>query len=169
MCRSVRNLGRDGIASMAISAIDVALWDLKARLLGQPLLRLLGSVRRCIPVYGSGGFTSYSTPQLQKQLAGWVEDGIGAVKMKIGAQPACDVDRVRSARQAIGSADLYVDANGAYSTKQALDFAQRFQDLGVRWFEEPVSSDDLSGLRLIRGRAPATAAFACSTPFHAIH
>jgi L-alanine-DL-glutamate epimerase-like enolase superfamily enzyme len=156
MVRSVRNLGRPGIASMAISAVDIALWDLKAKLLKLPLAKLLGSARTGIPVYGSGGFTSYSVDQLQRQLSDWVRSGIRMVKMKIGRKPAADLERVRRASGAIGKdAALFVDANGAYSRKQALWFASQFQEADVRWFEEPVSSDDLEGLRLIRDRAPA--------------
>lgn len=156
MLVSVRNLGRPGIASLAISAVDIALWDLKARLLSLPLFRLLGAVREEVPIYGSGGFTSYSIKQLQSQLAGWTSTGISMVKMKIGRQPQDDLGRVRAAREAIGpDAQLFVDANGAYSRKQALEFAEKFHELGVRWFEEPVSSDDLDGLRLLRARAPA--------------
>lgn len=156
MVRSIRNLGRPGIASMAISALDVALWDLKARLLNLPLLGLLGKIRDRVPVYGSGGFTSYSLEQLQGQLADWAAAGIGAVKMKIGREPAADPQRVRAARSAIGpDVGLFVDANGAYDRKQALRQAERFAAERVTWFEEPVSSDDLDGLRLIRDRAPA--------------
>ncbi len=155
MYRSVRNLGREGIASMAISAVDSALWDLKARILGLPIAVVLGATRATIPVYGSGGFTSYSIERLKQQLGGWVQEGMGAVKMKIGSHPEDDLTRVRAAREAIGHADLYVDANGAYTVKQALNQAGQFADCGVTWFEEPVSSDDLRGLRFIRERAPA--------------
>lgn len=156
MVHAVRNVGRAGIASCAISAVDVALWDLKARLLQVPLATLMGNARDSVPVYGSGGFTSYSKERLQEQLRRWVErDGCGAVKMKVGSDPACDLDRVRAARAAIGDVELFVDANGAYARKQALQFAEQFADFGVAWFEEPVSSDDLEGLRLIRDRAPA--------------
>ena len=156
MWRCLRNLGRPGICSMAISAVDCALWDLKARWLNVPLVTLLGQVRDAAPVYGSGGFTSYSDRQLAKQLSGWVDQGIPRVKMKIGRDTKRDLDRVRIARHAIGAnAELYVDANGAYSRKQAIAQAERFADFGVLWFEEPVSSDDLDGLRLIRDRAPA--------------
>jgi L-alanine-DL-glutamate epimerase-like enolase superfamily enzyme len=156
MVRAVRNLGRPGISSMAIAAVDTALWDLKARLLGVSIVTLLGAVRREIPVYGSGGFTSYSFDELQRQLAGWVADGISRVKMKVGRDAAQDLDRVRAAREAIGStAELFVDANGAYSRKQALAQANRFAKSEVTWFEEPVSSDDLEGLRLLRDRGPA--------------
>jgi L-alanine-DL-glutamate epimerase-like enolase superfamily enzyme len=156
MVHAVRNLGRPGIASMAVAAVDAALWDLKARLLHLPLVTLLGAAHERVPVYGSGGFTSYSIEQLQRQLGGWVDEGIPRVKMKIGTHPDQDLDRVRAARNAVGpDAALFVDANGAYSRKQALAFAEVFTDLGVVWFEEPVSADDLAGLHLIRDRAPA--------------
>jgi len=157
MVGAIRNLGRPGIASMAIAAVDVALWDLKARILGLPLCRLLGSVREQVPIYGSGGFTAYPLSRLSEQLAGWVERGIPRVKMKVGSSPEDDPGRVRAAREAIGSdAQLFVDANGAYTRKQALELAECFRaDAGVSWFEEPVSSDDLEGLRVLRDRAPA--------------
>jgi L-alanine-DL-glutamate epimerase-like enolase superfamily enzyme len=156
MRRALRNIGRPGIGMMAVSAMDVALWDCKARLLEQPLATLLGSVRDEIECYGSGGFTSYTQPQLEAQLQNWVEgEGFRAVKMKVGRRPPEDVDRVYAARKAIGDvALLFVDANGAYVRKQALQKAYEFRDFGVTWFEEPVSSDDLDGLRLLRDRAP---------------
>lgn len=156
MVRRTRNLGRAGIVSMAISAVDVALWDLKARLLGLPLVTLLGGVRQSVPIYGSGGFCSYSDRQLTNQLAGWVQQGIQRVKMKIGRDAKADLRRVAVAREAIGpDPELFVDANGGYSRKQALAQAERFAASGVTWLEEPVSSDDLEGLRLLRDRAPA--------------
>ena len=156
MVHAIRNLGRPGIASMAVAGVDIALWDLKAKLLDVSLLSLFGAARDEIDVYGSGGFTSYDDATLRRQLGGWVADGIPRVKMKIGRQPDRDVARVQAAREAIGDAtELFVDANGAYSRKQALMFSSAFAELGVRWFEEPVSSDDLCGLRLIRDRAPA--------------
>ncbi len=156
MWRQIRNVGRPGICSMAISAVDCAIWDLKARLLDLPLVTLLGQVRTGVEIYGSGGFTSYSNQQLAQQFSHWAEQKIRAVKMKIGRDPEQDVERVKVARDAIGpKVELFVDANGAYSRKQALAQAEIFAGLGVRWFEEPVSSDDLEGLRLIRDRAPA--------------
>jgi L-alanine-DL-glutamate epimerase-like enolase superfamily enzyme len=157
MRRAVRNVGYPGVASSAISAVDIALWDLKARLHGVALSALLGRVRERVPVYGSGGFTSYSPEQMERQLTGWTERGIGAVKMKVGSEPGRDPERVRHAREVIGEqGGLFVDANGAYSRKQALQLADRFAgEAGVSWFEEPVSSDDLEGLRLLRDRVPA--------------
>ncbi|MEJ8796399.1 enolase C-terminal domain-like protein [Trinickia caryophylli] len=156
--RRVRNLGRSGVAATAISAIDCALWDLNARLLGQPLVKLLGgALRERVPVYGSGGFTNYTAAQLQEQFSRWVErDGCHAVKMKIGRDPSRDVSRVECARRAIGDAALFVDANGALSVRSALACANRLAEFGVVWFEEPVSSDDLAGLTAVRDAAPVT-------------
>ncbi len=156
LLHATRNLGRPGIVSTAVAAIDVALWDLKAKLLDVALVTLLGSVRDGVRVYGSGGFTSYSRDELCDQLSGWAAQGIGMVKMKVGRDPDADVERVRAAREALGpNVQLFVDGNGAYSRKQALALAEQFKQSDVRWFEEPVSSNDLDGLRLIRDRAPA--------------
>jgi len=156
MMQAVRNVGRQGLAAAAISAVDIALWDLKARRLGLALVSLIGGVRDTVRIYGSGGFTSYSIERLQLQLGAWTRAGIPAVKMKVGRDAAADRDRVMRAREAIGpSAQLFVDANGAYDRKQALAQAAAFAEHGVTWFEEPVSSDDLEGLRLMRDRVPA--------------
>ncbi len=155
MLYDIRNVGRPGVAATAISALDNALWDLKARLLAVPLVKLLGSFRDSVPVYGSGGFTSYTEERLRKQLGGWASEGMCFVKMKVGRDAAADRDRVRAARKAIGDCALFVDANGAYTRKQALAQAEDFAESGVQWLEEPVGSDDLDGLRLIRDRAPA--------------
>ena len=155
MLRHIRNLGEAGIAMMAVSALDNALWDLRARLLGIPLVSLLGQVRDSIPVYGSGGFTSYTDHQLSEQLGTWAAEGFSAVKMKIGTRPDHDPERVRIARAAIGSTcDLFVDANGGYTATQAIALAHIFTKQDVCWFEEPVSSDNLVGLRQVRERAP---------------
>ncbi|MGA7329920.1 MAG: enolase C-terminal domain-like protein [Rhodomicrobium sp.] len=148
----IRNIGRAGLVATAISAVDAAVWDLKGKLLGCPVVSLLGAARDAVPVYGSA---SYSISRLQEQLRGWAGQGMRWVKMKVGTNPEEDPERVMAARQAIGSAELFVDANGAYSRKQALRFAEIFAKEGVTYFEEPVSSDDLQGLRLIRDRAPA--------------
>lgn len=156
MRHRVRNLGREGVVAGAISAVDVALWDLKARLLDLPLARLLGMVRDKVPAYGSGGFTSYGSKRLQEELGAWADLGFKAVKMKVGRYPDDDVKRVRAARDAVGKrTELFVDANGAFDRKQALKMAEQFAELDVSWYEEPVSSDDLEGMRLVRDRAPS--------------
>jgi L-alanine-DL-glutamate epimerase-like enolase superfamily enzyme len=139
MIRSVRNAGRPGAVGYAISAVDVALWDLKARLLGLPLHRLLGAVRTEVPVYGSGGFTCYGEGQLRDQLAGWaLEQRIPRVKIKIGESwgrdTGRDLERMRQARAVIGDGtELFVDANGGYGAKQAIRVMSAAADLDVRW------------------------------------
>ena len=159
MVRSVRNIGRPGIASHAISAVDTALWDLKARALGKPLFQLLGTRREVVPLYGSGGFTSYSEREVAEQFGGWASDGFSRVKMKVGkdwgTKPEEDVTRVRTAREAIGDeAELFVDANGGYTVKQAIAQAHRFAEYDVSYFEEPVAFDVLDQLAFIRQRIP---------------
>jgi len=161
MVRAIRNAGRPGVAGYAISAIDVALWDLKARILGLPLHHLLGVVSGAVPVYGSGGFTSYDANSLRAQLEGWVQQQrIPRVKIKIGeswgTRTHRDLERMGHARAIIGrDAELFVDANGGYTVKQAIEVMRRAQDLDVRWLEEPVSSDDLAGLRQVRDAVAA--------------
>ncbi len=156
MFNKIRNDGQCGLAMMGVSAVDIALWDLKAKLLGLPLCRLLGMERESMPVYGSGGFTSYNDTELSDQLAGWVRQGIRSVKMKVGREPDDDPRRVQVARKAIGNTTgLFVDANGAYATvaktvKAAIEFAER----AVSWLEEPVPATEVSVLRHIRQRMP---------------
>ncbi|HWE68319.1 MAG TPA: enolase C-terminal domain-like protein, partial [Acidimicrobiales bacterium] len=160
MVRSIRNLGRPGIASMAIAAVDTALWDLKAKLLQQPLVKVLGQVHDHVAVYGSGGFTSLTDHELTDQLGGWVHGlGVPRVKIKVGeawgSRPGRDVERAALAREVIGDGpELFVDANGAYSRKQAIRLARSYADLGVSWFEEPVSSDHLGALAEVRAQTP---------------
>jgi L-alanine-DL-glutamate epimerase-like enolase superfamily enzyme len=161
MIDGLRHTGLSGVGAMALSAVDLALWDLKGRLLGLSLLDLWGACRDCVPLYGSGGFTNYSDQQTAAQLQDWVRNGLRAVKMKVGSEPERDPHRVAAAREAIGpDIELMVDANGAYERKQALAMAERFAEFDVRWFEEPLSSDDLDGLRLLRDRAPGGMAIA---------
>lgn len=156
MVKAVRNSGRQGAIGYAISAVDIALWDLKARLLDLPLHRLLGAVRDTVPVYGSGGFTTYSEMRLEQQLGGWaIDQSIPRVKIKIGeswgTNPARDLVRLRQARAIIGDdTELFADANGGYTRKQAIRIAHEAADVNLHWFEEPVSSDDLVGLREVR-------------------
>ena len=153
----LRNAGRQGASAMAVSAVDVALWDWHARLLGAPRALLLGLVRPELPVYGSGGFTSYSDAQLRQQFEGWAEQGVTRFKMKIGRDRRRDPGRVAAARRTIGAgAELFVDANSAYAVREALAAGTRFaEEFDVRWFEEPLAPEDLDGLRYLRERVPA--------------
>jgi L-alanine-DL-glutamate epimerase-like enolase superfamily enzyme len=156
MTTALRNIGRPGVGMMAVSAVDVALWDLEARLLGLPVVDLLHPARREVPIYGSGGFCTYSLERIADQLGGWVAAGIPRVKMKVSRHPGEDPARVAAARRAIGDgAELYVDSNGAFRAKEALGWAWRFrEEWQVSWYEEPVSSADFAGLRLLRERGP---------------
>jgi hypothetical protein len=166
MHRAGRNVGTRGLYAQAQSAVDIALWDLKARLLDIGLADLLGRVRDRVPVYGSGGFTTFSEAQLAEQVDGWLESGCRAVKIKIGeswgTRPRRDLARVCRLRELTGpDVDLMVDANGGYSPGQARRTGLLLDELGVVWFEEPVSSDDTDDLRLQRSTprsSPARAA-----------
>ena len=158
---ALRNAGWPGIGAMAVSAVDVALWDLKARVLGVALADLLGSVHDAVAVYGSGGFTSLSDRALADQLGGWAEAGMTRVKLKVGREPARDLHRLSVARRAAGEeVELMVDANGAFTPARALREAHRYATYGVAYLEEPVSSDDLAGLRRVRDGAPPGMAIA---------
>jgi L-alanine-DL-glutamate epimerase-like enolase superfamily enzyme len=131
---AVRNMGRPGIAATAISAVDTALWDLKARLLDLSLLELLGRAREAIPAYGSGGFCSYTDGRLAGQLGGWAAEGFRFVKMKVGREPGRDPARVAVARRAIGEdVELFVDANGAHDARHAVAAAGAVAEHGVTW------------------------------------
>jgi L-alanine-DL-glutamate epimerase-like enolase superfamily enzyme len=155
--RALRNAGRPGIGAMAVAAVDTALWDLKARLLELPLVDVLPRAHDAVPLYGSGGFCSYSLERLGEQLGGWAADGFSLVKMKISREPERDPERLDAAREAIGDeVELFVDSNGALSRQEALAWAHRLRrEWGVTWFEEPVSSADFAGLRLVREEGPA--------------
>jgi L-alanine-DL-glutamate epimerase-like enolase superfamily enzyme len=162
MQQQIRNAGRPGVGAMAVSSVDVALWDVKARLLGVCLADALPRFHASVPIYGSGGFCSYGDERLAEQLGGWVDEGIPRVKIKVGRDPDRDPDRLGVAREAVGEGtELMVDANGAFDRKGALLWAQRYAaEFGVSYFEEPVSSEDREGLRLLRDRGPAGMAIA---------
>jgi len=157
----LRQLGHAGIAMMALSAVDVALWDLKARMLGVCLADALPRFHESVVAYGSGGFTSYSGDELREQVSGWANDGFGAVKIKIGRDKTADPQRVELVREVVGAdVEVMVDANGAYTRPEALLWSQVFSEQGVTYLEEPVSSQDLAGLAEIRSRVPAGIAIA---------
>ncbi|HTA81971.1 MAG TPA: enolase C-terminal domain-like protein, partial [Bacteroidia bacterium] len=138
MMKAIRNNGNCGIAMMAVSAVDIALWDLKAKLFDIPLTSLLGTVQKEILLYGSGGFTSYNDSQLEEQLGAWVDMGIKHVKIKIGRSLVRDMERVQLARRIVGrDVELYIDANGAYNIREAISIAHKFEGCNISWFEEP--------------------------------
>jgi L-alanine-DL-glutamate epimerase-like enolase superfamily enzyme len=157
MFARLRNLGAGGLCAMAVSAVDAALWDAKAKYFGVPLVDLLGAIRDELPIYGSGGFCPYTEPQLRDEFSRWRKLGIRRFKMKVGRDPTNDPARVGLARSIIGpAAELFVDANSAYSRRQAADWAERFaNEFGAVWLEQPLAPTDLEGLRELRQRAPA--------------
>jgi L-alanine-DL-glutamate epimerase-like enolase superfamily enzyme len=157
-----RQMGHAGIAAMAISAVDVALWDLKAKLLGVCLADALPRYREQVPIYGSGGFCNLTPDQLRSQVQGWVDDGFRSVKIKVGRDAETDMERVELVRSAVGDdVEVMVDANGANNPQDAVLWAQCYRtEFGVTYFEEPVSSDDLRGLAYVREHAPAGLAIA---------
>jgi L-alanine-DL-glutamate epimerase-like enolase superfamily enzyme len=148
-----RQLGQVGVAAMAISAVDVALWDLKAKLLGVCLADALPRFRQSVPIYGSGGFCDYSAEQLRDQVQGWVDEGFRSVKIKVGRDALADVERVELVRSVVGDGvEIMVDANGANNPQDAVLWAQRYSELGV--------TDDLVGLASVADHAPAGLAVA---------
>jgi L-alanine-DL-glutamate epimerase-like enolase superfamily enzyme len=151
-----RQLGHAGIAAMAISAVDVALWDLKAKLLDVCLADALPRFHDGVPIYGSGGFCNYSEAQLREQVGEWANAGLRSMKIKVGLDKLADPGRVELVREIAGpEVELMVDGNGAYTRPEALLWGETFRNQGVTYFEEPISSQDLAGLAEVRRRAPA--------------
>jgi len=156
-----RQLGHSGIAAMATSAVDIALWDLKARLLDVCLADALPRFHERVAIYGSGGFTNYTDERLRAQASDWMRWGVGRVKIKVGREKVCDPARVDVVRATVGpDVEVMVDGNGAYTPAEALLWGHCFAEQGVRYFEEPCSSQDLAGLAEIRRRSPAGMAIA---------
>lgn len=150
----VRGYGRKGVAFCAISAIDIALWDLKAKIMSLPLYKLLGPFTDTVPVYGSGGWTNFSEKELVKEQTGWVERGFKSVKLKVGKNFGTaekeDIKRLAAVRKAVGDdVTIYIDANNGYYAKQAIALAPYFEEYNVGFFEEPVLADDIDGLAAI--------------------
>lgn len=151
----LRGVGRKGVTFCALSAVDIALWDLKGKILGVPVHRLLGGNRTRVPVYASGGWTSYSDEELVAEMKSMVARGFTMVKFKVGYGGGTDIRRdairVRKVREALGpSVDLLVDANNCFDAATAAQLANRIRDYDVKLFEEPVFADDIPGLSRFR-------------------
>ncbi|SDX05305.1 mandelate racemase/muconate lactonizing enzyme family protein [Roseicitreum antarcticum] len=155
-----------GIASMAIAAIDVALWDLRSRKRGVSLATMLGKRRDRVPAYGSGKASpSLPIDDLIETSAGYIAEGFDAVKIRVGREPDRDVERVRAVRNAIGPAPrILCDANERLSLPAALWLGKQLGDLDIYWFEEPVLSQDIEGYRRLRAQLPM--AIASGEHFH---
>jgi len=155
MTSYLRGVGRKGLMFCALSAIDIALWDLKGKITGLPLYRLLGGTERRVPVYASGGWTSYSDEQLVEEITGMVRQGYRMVKFKVGVEGGRnlrrDVERVAKVREAVGPAiGIMLDANNCWDAATGVQFANRVRDLDIMWLEEPVPADDIPGLARFR-------------------
>ncbi len=144
-------IGRRGLTTRAISAIDIGLWDLRGKVAGLPLYKLLGGFRNRMPTYIAGGYyeEGKGLRELQQEMETNVNLGAKAIKMKVGGVPMReDVARVKAVREAIGpDIKLLVDANCAYRAYEAIQFAERIEAFDIFWFEEPVAPDDYAGMR----------------------
>ena len=150
----LRGVGRKGLAFAAISAVDTALWDLKAKRFGVPLYQLLGPYTDSVPIYGSGGWTHFSIDELVAEQVGYAERGMKSVKLKVGKDFGTsekeDIQRLAAVRDAVGDdVEILIDANNGYYAKQAIRMARAFEPYRVGWFEEPVLADDIDGLAAV--------------------
>lgn len=151
----LRGVGRKGLTYCALSAVDIALWDLKGKLLGVPVYKLLGGNSTRVPVYASGGWTSYSDDELVAEVTGMVAMGYTAVKFKVGVSGGTnlrrDAERVRKVREAVGpDIRLMIDANNCFDAARAVQLANRIREFDIFFFEEPVLADDIPGLARFR-------------------
>ena len=153
----LRGVGRKGLMYCALSAVDIALWDLKGKIIGMPLFRLLGGNKTEVPVYSSGGWTSYSDEELVEEMTGMVAQGYRMIKFKVGVEGGHntrrDRERVRKVREAVGpDIKLLLDANNCWDAATAVQFANTIREYDILLFEEPVFADDIPGLaRFKRG------------------
>jgi L-alanine-DL-glutamate epimerase-like enolase superfamily enzyme len=151
----VRGVGRKGLTFCALSAVDIALWDLKGKMAGMPVYKLLGGNKSKIPVYACGGWTSYNQNELVKEMQSMVANGYTMVKMKIGVNdgrcPEEDIKRVRLVRQELGpQIEIAIDANNAFKSATAIRIAHKLDECNLYFFEEPVMADDMEGLAKVR-------------------
>lgn len=146
--------GTVGLALFGISAIDIALWDLVGKAVGQPVYRLFGAHRDRVPAYAMVGWLNYDLDELKRVCTQAVDQGYRAVKMKVGCPTAEeDVDRIEAVQEAVGQeVRVMVDANQVFNLSEALIRGRIYQDLGCYWFEEPLPADDVDGLSELTAR-----------------
>ncbi len=146
--------GPGGVAALAISAIDIALWDIRGKAFGVPLARLLGGLRDRVPAYASGALTRTTpTDKLERAAAALVEKGYSQIKTQMaveGLNAAQEIERIRLIRSAVGpNTNLMVDINQRWSVAEAISIGSRIEDLGLGWLEDPARCDDYQGLAKI--------------------
>lgn len=154
----MRGVGRRGLAFCAVSALDIALWDIKGKMFGLPLFRLLGGSKTEIPCYASGGWTSYSVDQLVQETLKMKAKGFKFIKIKIGVDGGHNINedsrRIHAVRKAIGpDIGIMIDANNAFTSATALKLSQKIEDCDILFFEEPVFADDIPGLIRFRSQS----------------
>ena len=152
MFQYLRGVGRKGLMFCALSAVDIALWDLKGKIIDMPLYRLFGGNQTEIPVYGSGGWTSYDDDELVEEMKQIVASGYKHIKFKVGYEggknPRRDLERVRKVREAVGpEIGIMLDANNCWDAATGARFANQVKDYDIMFLEEPVFADDIPGLR----------------------
>ncbi|SEW32629.1 L-alanine-DL-glutamate epimerase [Cognatiyoonia koreensis] len=165
----VHYVGRGGIASFAISAVDIALWDLRCKTLDQPLWQVAGGAAKTCKAYGGGIDLGYPLPKLLAHVQSYIDAGLNGVKIKIG-QPdmADDIERIRRVRQQIGpDAAFMIDANYSLTRDEAIKLALAVKDQNITWFEEPIIPDDYDGYAAIS--AATGTAVAQGENLHTIH
>jgi len=140
--------GRRGAPISAISAVDIAIWDLKGKILNQPVHKLLGGHRDTVPSYGSGVNLNYTREELAKEMRDYIKDGFKIVKMKIGRRdPQDDLERIKLVRDTIGpNIDLALDVNNGWSIKTAIRMAKKLEEYDIYWLEEPILADEIGNL-----------------------
>jgi D-arabinonate dehydratase len=148
---------RKGFAFNVISALDIALWDIKGKVAGMPVYQLLGGRERKIPIYASGGWTSYTTRELVDEAVTAVKAGYKNIKMKVGYDcghsPKEDIKRVAIVREAVGdNIGIMIDANNVWNAGTAARFIQEVEQYDLIWFEEPTIADDYEGLAYVRSK-----------------
>lgn len=153
--RESEYFGRAGIHRWASGAINLAMWDAWGKTLGQPVWKLLGAHHRRVPLYGSGGWLSYSLAELRGEVSAYVRRGFRAVKIKVGApELEADIERLTMVRETVGPhVRIMMDANQGMTVPSALELAHAVRPLGITWFEEPIAHDDFAGYQHLRQHA----------------
>jgi L-alanine-DL-glutamate epimerase-like enolase superfamily enzyme len=152
---SAEYFGHEGINRWAQAAINIAMWDAWAKKLDQPVWRLLGGSPREVPIYGSGGWISYSTAELIDEVSGYKSRGFQAVKIKVGKPDwREDLERLKLVREAVGrTIGIMMDANQGMDVSSALQLARAARELDIQWFEEPIDHTDFQGYEILRRQA----------------
>ena len=144
--------GRNGIHRWALGSINIAMWDAWAKTAGAPVWKMVGAKHSCVPLYGSGGWLSYSIPELLDEVTRYVKRGFRAVKIKVGSPGLqTDIERLTRVRETVGpNIQIMMDANQGINLDSASQLAAAVHDLKITWFEEPLPNTDFDGYAQLR-------------------